>query len=255
MKDPIADRNDTFNIENMLNENWRKIDEKVVLKEEGKGLSTNDYSNEEKAKVAEAAPQTSLNAHTSDTTVHITQAERNAWNGKLDESEVATSGANKVLRLDANGKGAISITGDAASVGGQTLANLDTRFVKTANMDLGALQVRINNGQWEINDGTGWKSMSAVKSIQRGTVDIYASGGTGTSDYPATTVNIAAVNQAKSVIEVDAIGIRAANNKSYGGSAIGVFSSNTQIVLTPGQVYTGTNADFVRVSWQVIEYV
>ena len=26
MKDPVADQNDTFNIETMLNENWRKID-------------------------------------------------------------------------------------------------------------------------------------------------------------------------------------------------------------------------------------
>ncbi|OCA85218.1 pyocin knob domain-containing protein [Pseudobacillus wudalianchiensis] len=34
MKDPLADQEDTFNIETMLNENWRKIDEKVATKEE-----------------------------------------------------------------------------------------------------------------------------------------------------------------------------------------------------------------------------
>lgn len=29
MKDPVADGNDTFNVETMLNENWRKIDDAV----------------------------------------------------------------------------------------------------------------------------------------------------------------------------------------------------------------------------------
>ena len=34
MKDPVVDQEDTFNIETMLNGNWRKIDEKVATKEE-----------------------------------------------------------------------------------------------------------------------------------------------------------------------------------------------------------------------------
>lgn len=29
MKDPVTDGNDTFNVETMLNENWRKIDNAV----------------------------------------------------------------------------------------------------------------------------------------------------------------------------------------------------------------------------------
>ncbi|MGY0692609.1 hypothetical protein ACW2QC_07415 [Virgibacillus sp. FSP13] len=33
-KDPVADGNETFNIETMLNDNWDKIDEKVATKEE-----------------------------------------------------------------------------------------------------------------------------------------------------------------------------------------------------------------------------
>lgn len=39
----------------------------------------------------------------------------------VKQTEVAISGANKIPRLDAQGKGAFSITGDAASVGGKTI--------------------------------------------------------------------------------------------------------------------------------------
>lgn len=50
-KDPVADRNDTFNITTMLNENWDKLDTTLfnlnkdkVDKITGKGLSTNDFT-------------------------------------------------------------------------------------------------------------------------------------------------------------------------------------------------------------------
>ncbi|AMA72939.1 hypothetical protein P4S93_09780 [Aneurinibacillus thermoaerophilus] len=65
MKDPVTDGNHTFNIETMLNENWRKIDEKVVLKEEGKGLSTNDYTDADKQKLANMQ-EGSINQDTAD---------------------------------------------------------------------------------------------------------------------------------------------------------------------------------------------
>jgi hypothetical protein len=39
----------------------------------------------------------------------------------VKQTEVAPNGANKIPRLDAQGKGAFSITGDAASVGGKTV--------------------------------------------------------------------------------------------------------------------------------------
>ncbi|MGG4449125.1 hypothetical protein ABEX29_06605 [Brevibacillus porteri] len=39
----------------------------------------------------------------------------------VKETEVAANGANKIARLDGAGKGAFSITGDAASVGGKTI--------------------------------------------------------------------------------------------------------------------------------------
>ncbi|OLS02231.1 hypothetical protein [Tissierella creatinophila] len=58
-KNPITDRNDTFNIKTMLNDNWDKIDIKTkeidqtkVDKVIGKGLSTNDYTKLEKEEVA-----------------------------------------------------------------------------------------------------------------------------------------------------------------------------------------------------------
>ena len=42
-------------------------------------------------------------------------------NAFVKQTEVAANGANKIPRLDAQGKGAFSITGDAASVGGKTV--------------------------------------------------------------------------------------------------------------------------------------
>ncbi|TRY24363.1 hypothetical protein FOI68_17065 [Brevibacillus sp. LEMMJ03] len=41
----------------------------------------------------------------------------------VKQTEVAANGANKIPRLDAQGKGAFSITGDAASVGGKTVGS------------------------------------------------------------------------------------------------------------------------------------
>ena len=60
--DSIADAEEEFNIDKALNENWDKIDTKLktyitnlqtnkVDKENGKNLSTNDYTNEEKEKL------------------------------------------------------------------------------------------------------------------------------------------------------------------------------------------------------------
>lgn len=53
-KNPLTDGEDTFNIETMLNNNWDKLDAAVggkVDKAAGKGLSTNDYTTEEKSKL------------------------------------------------------------------------------------------------------------------------------------------------------------------------------------------------------------
>lgn len=58
--DPERDQNETFSITKALNENWDKTDaafselntSKVEV-EEGKGLSSNDYTDEDKQKVSE----------------------------------------------------------------------------------------------------------------------------------------------------------------------------------------------------------
>jgi hypothetical protein len=51
------------------------------------------------------ATKTEFDAHVNDDTKHITAAERNTWNSKLDASEVVTTpNPNKILKLDANGK-------------------------------------------------------------------------------------------------------------------------------------------------------
>lgn len=54
-KDPATDGNDTFNIKEMLNDNFDKIDTAVgnkVDKVSGKGLSANDYTTAEKTKLS-----------------------------------------------------------------------------------------------------------------------------------------------------------------------------------------------------------
>lgn len=62
------DKASAFDIDTALNDNWDKIDEAVeeldtkkVAKEEGKGLSTNDYTNAEKEKVAGIATGAQVN--------------------------------------------------------------------------------------------------------------------------------------------------------------------------------------------------
>lgn len=51
-----------------------KIDAIFVRKEEGKGLSSNDFTNEEKSNLSSSV------AHTGDAVVHITSEERTKWN-------------------------------------------------------------------------------------------------------------------------------------------------------------------------------
>lgn len=65
-EEPLETNNNKFDIDKALNQNWDKVDEYVekvnteitnlqnnkVDKEEGKGLSTNDFTNEEKEKLA-----------------------------------------------------------------------------------------------------------------------------------------------------------------------------------------------------------
>ncbi|WP_203363094.1 hypothetical protein [Bacillus sp. REN10] len=66
MKDPVVDQEDTFNIETMLNGNWRKIDEKVATKEElaaaGKVQSVNGKTGAVTLTAADVGAETPVGA-------------------------------------------------------------------------------------------------------------------------------------------------------------------------------------------------
>jgi hypothetical protein len=76
-KDPVADATDTFNIQTMLNDNWDRIDANVAKKSD-------------------------FDAHVTDTTKHVTQAEKDAWNAKINASEKGQP--NGVATLGPDGK-------------------------------------------------------------------------------------------------------------------------------------------------------
>ncbi|WP_427340659.1 hypothetical protein [Caloranaerobacter sp. DY30410] len=131
------DDNETADIQ-VINRNMDKIDSAVankVDKEEGKGLSTNDYTNEEKEKLATIEPYANKYVHppthpatmiVEDSTHRfVTDEEKNAWNAaeqnaknytdtqiadlqqkKLDKSSyTATDVLNKLKTVDGHGSG------------------------------------------------------------------------------------------------------------------------------------------------------
>ncbi|KQC48538.1 hypothetical protein AP057_12755 [Geobacillus sp. Sah69] len=117
-KDPIADANDTFNIQTMLNDNWDKIDGKVaILGPDGKILSeqlpqqslpnasitqagivqlndTLTSASTTQAATANAVKRVNdaVVAHSADTTKHVTQAEKDTWNSMQKHKVTADNG-------------------------------------------------------------------------------------------------------------------------------------------------------------------
>lgn len=88
--DPVADKKSTYNITQALNDNWDKIDARAAAVDAalaGKAAANHTHT---AAQVgadpsgAAAAVQTNLNAHTGNTTAHLTASERMAWNGKAN---------------------------------------------------------------------------------------------------------------------------------------------------------------------------
>ena len=51
----------------------------------GKGLSTNDYTNTDKAELSALTDE--IGEHTKNNTIHITSTERNAWNAKVGKTD------------------------------------------------------------------------------------------------------------------------------------------------------------------------
>lgn len=113
-KHPADDQNDTFNIDTMLNDNWDKIDEAVADKVDkiiGLGLSSNDYTDEEKSKLSSIEESANNYIHPSthsmdmitesDTKKIMTTAERTKLAGIEVGSEVNNiSDANVVDLTD-----------------------------------------------------------------------------------------------------------------------------------------------------------
>ncbi|MCQ5366082.1 phage tail protein [Anoxybacillus salavatliensis] len=123
-KDPIADANDTFNIQTMLNDNWDKIDGKVaILGPDGKILSeqlpqqslptasttqagivklntsTNSTSTSEAATPSAVKEvNDALVAHSADYVKHITAAERAAWNSAEANAKAYTDSAPEAMQ-------------------------------------------------------------------------------------------------------------------------------------------------------------
>lgn len=141
---------------------------------------------------AAAAVQRNLTAHAGNTTVHVTSAERTAWNGKAAGKHASQHGANGNDPLTPDAIGAIAAT-DKGTAGG--VASLDTTgkvpssqlpeisSVKTYTATIGTT--------WVEDENTGVKTqtvtISGVKASQTAKVD-HAYTGSGTSDDYAAFV-------------------------------------------------------------------
>ncbi|GAA4704060.1 hypothetical protein [Brevibacillus fulvus] len=88
----------------------------------------------------------------------------------VKQTDVATSGVNKIPRLDAQGKGAFSITGDAATVGGKSLSansTADTVALRDASGDLSARQLKSS-----VATGTAPLSVSSTTTVTNLSADM-----------------------------------------------------------------------------------
>ncbi|MMZ48599.1 hypothetical protein D1872_102740 [compost metagenome] len=112
-------------------------------------------------------------------------------------------------------------------------------------INTGKYNVRINdNGQWEYNDGTGWKVMSAIKSIQRGTKAF------GTSQTKSIQI-IYPVNLEKTVLIITGHTTGETASSKTATEAQALLISSTQIEF----IRQTTSDSLVQYAWQVIEYV
>lgn len=111
-----------------LSQVWSKIVELFVVKEDGKGLSTNDYTTADKTKLAgidEGANKTTVDDALSATSLNPVQNKvvASALNDKIDASKIGA--ASGVASLDGSGKvpTAQLPTIDAATVNGHSVAS------------------------------------------------------------------------------------------------------------------------------------
>ena len=151
----------------------------------------NALAGKETAGAAETV-QSNLTAHAGNTTVHVTSAERTAWNAKAAGKHASQHGANGSDPLTPDAIGAIATTAKGTAGG---VASLDTTgkvpssqlpeisSVKTYTATIGTT--------WVEDENTGVKTqtvtISGVKASQTAKVD-HAYTGSGTSDDYAAFV-------------------------------------------------------------------
>lgn len=108
------------------------------------------------------------------------------------------------------------------------------------------IDLRTNNGYLEFNDGTGWRSVSAVKKVQRGVIDFFQE--PPQRDVTTKIKDISPVNLEKAVLTITQAGY---NDNKINTSVRAFLKSSSQIEFkimdSPYYQY------FVH--WEVIEYV
>ena len=168
-KDPIADANDTFNIQTMLNDNWDKIDGKVaILGPDGKILSeqlpqqslpnasttqagivqlndTLTSTSTTQGATANAVKQVNdaVVAHSADTTKHVTQAEKNVWNSaetnakSYTDRQLAAHSADTTSKLANINLNIIDMAVELETLKGATLNGVTANiFIETFNVTI-----------------------------------------------------------------------------------------------------------------------
>lgn len=108
------------------------------------------------------------------------------------------------------------------------------------------LQFRVNAGSVEYWDGSGWKSMAAVKSVQRGNTSL-SSGAVGPDEE---NVTISSVNLNKSVVILSSQFTRSGSTNS----SINVYAELTSATNLWLYLSSGSLGHTATVYWQVVEY-
>jgi hypothetical protein len=145
--------------------------------------------------------------------------------------------ANRIVQRDGNG----DITGrrfiSGVADGTAPMSVTSRTVVPNLGSDtVDGIHFRTINGYVEYDDGSGWKPVGGIKSVQRGVVT--SPGNTGTINVP-----ISAVNMAKAYINFP-------NIYTGDGTAIrAVLSSSTNLQIT--RQYSQTTP--LDLSWEVIE--
>ena len=265
-KDPVTDANDTFNIQTMLNDNWDKIDGKVaILGPDGKILSeqlpqqslptasttqagvvklntsTNSTSTSEAATPSAVKEvNDKVNEHSADTTKHVTQLEKDSWNGAIQKIGDLTmlnttaksnlvAAVNELFTNVSDGKQQVR---DAITGKGGVVTDGDGDGIPSFQ---------------ELADGVNTISMNNIKSVQMGVIT-----GTYQSTSPhVVTTNISSVDTSKSIILCEMITNSIIAETDVTQSVIGKFDSNTKIAF---ETLTYSTSTLYKIQWMVIEF-